>query len=149
MHMNLSKLREIVKQREAWHAAVHRVTKSQTQLSNWTTRTLMLFFLPDDIIVVCVCVHAKSLHSCLALCDTVACQAPLSTEFSRHYYCSGSPWPPQGIFPTQGSNLRLLVLLHHRRILYCWATLEAPHCGLLDFKDLVIHLIHTLINNGK
>ena len=34
--MNLSKLRELVKDREAWHAAVHGVTKSQTQLSNWT-----------------------------------------------------------------------------------------------------------------
>ena len=32
--MNLSKLRELVKDREAWHAAVHGVTKSQTQLSN-------------------------------------------------------------------------------------------------------------------
>ena len=32
--MNLSKLREIVKDREAWHAAVHEVSKSQTQLSN-------------------------------------------------------------------------------------------------------------------
>ena len=32
--MNLSKLWEIVKDREAWHAAVHGVTKSQTQLSN-------------------------------------------------------------------------------------------------------------------
>ena len=32
--MNLSKLQEIVKDREAWHAAVHGVTKSQTQLSN-------------------------------------------------------------------------------------------------------------------
>ena len=30
MKMNLSKLREIVKDREAWHTAVHRVTKSQT-----------------------------------------------------------------------------------------------------------------------
>ena len=28
MHMSLSKLREIVKDREAWHAAVHRVTKN-------------------------------------------------------------------------------------------------------------------------
>ena len=28
--MNLSKLREIVKDREAWHAAVHEVTKNQT-----------------------------------------------------------------------------------------------------------------------
>jgi len=37
--MNLSKLREIVKDREAWRAAVHGVAKSQTWLSNWTTST--------------------------------------------------------------------------------------------------------------
>ena len=36
MDMSLSRLQELVKDREAWHAAVHAVTKSQTQLSNWT-----------------------------------------------------------------------------------------------------------------
>ena len=39
MVMNLSKLQEIVKDRGAWCAAVHGVTKSLTRLSNWTTRT--------------------------------------------------------------------------------------------------------------
>ena len=34
MDMNLSKLQEILKDREASHAAVHGVSKSQTQLSN-------------------------------------------------------------------------------------------------------------------
>ena len=34
MDVNLSKLWEIVKDREVWHAAVHGVTKSQTQLSD-------------------------------------------------------------------------------------------------------------------
>ena len=35
--MCLSKFQEIVKDREAWGAAVHEVTKSQTQLSDQTT----------------------------------------------------------------------------------------------------------------
>ena len=44
MDMSLSKLREMVKDREAWHAATHGVTKSQTWLSNWT---IMLRYIPS------------------------------------------------------------------------------------------------------
>ena len=36
MDMSLSKLQVLVMDREAWHAAVHRFTKSWTQLSDWT-----------------------------------------------------------------------------------------------------------------
>ena len=38
MDMSLDKLWETVKDREAWHAAVHEVVKSQAQLRDWITK---------------------------------------------------------------------------------------------------------------
>ena len=37
MDMSLRKFQEIVKDREAWHTAIHAVRKSQTPLSGWKT----------------------------------------------------------------------------------------------------------------
>ena len=48
----------------------------------------------------CVCFHSK------------ACEAHLFIEFSRQEYGCGLPFPPPGIFPTQGLNRHLLCLLH-------------------------------------
>ena len=58
----------------------------------------------------CAWMHSQSL-SCVQFCATpwtAALQAPLSMGFSKQEYWSGLPFPPLGIFPTQGLNLHFL-----------------------------------------
>ena len=71
---------------------------------------------------VCVYVFSHSVVSDSVTPWTRAHQAPITMEFSRQEYWSGLPFPPPGIFPTQGSNPDLP---HCRRILYFWAIREA------------------------
>ena len=79
MDMSLSKLWEIVKNREAWHALVHGVTKCRTWLSNWTTMFLTL-----------------------VTPWTAAHQAPLSMRFPRQEYWNALPFPSSEDLPDPG-----------------------------------------------
>ena len=55
MDMNLSKLREMVKDREAWRSAVHGVTKSQRWLSDWLTNNKKHSVLFDHLFLISIC----------------------------------------------------------------------------------------------
>ena len=76
----------------------------------------------------CVCVKSLSHVRLFATLWTVARQAPLFMGFSRQEYWSGSPFPSPGIFPTQGSNLGLLLC---RQTLYPLSHQGSPYYEIL------------------
>ena len=80
--------------------------------------TLLTYIVKDSELFPAQLLLLPSRFSCVQLCATpwtVACQGPLSVEFSRQSTEVGCHALLQGLFPTQGSNPRLP---HCRQILY-------------------------------
>ena len=85
MDMNLSKFQELVTDREAWHAAVHGVAKSQTQVRDWTE--LITWLITE--LMHHVCVHWVS-HERREYIVSAA-TAAASVGENKHV-CSFAPW---------------------------------------------------------
>ena len=65
--MSVSKLWEIITDREAWNAAVHGVEKSQTWLNNWTRTISDVGYLFVSLFVICISSWEKGLFHSLCL----------------------------------------------------------------------------------
>ena len=101
MDMNLSKLRELLMDREAWRAALHGVTKNGTRLSNWTevpaeTSFPGLYMAPCCYVLTClflsVCSGKENEHSGIIFYkDSPVWSEPHPMTTFKHNYLSRVP----------------------------------------------------------
>ena len=149
MHITLSKLQEIVMDKEAWHAAVHGITKSNITQQLNDNKEPRTFPIPIHVLcealfiyhIFCI-VKEVSLKDfwgivlylvtqlCLTLCDSMDCNLPASSVHGNSpgkNSVVGCQSLLQGIFLTQGSNPRLCIRRQAGRFFTTSATWKAPH----------------------
>ena len=98
----------------------------------------------DCMLLVCM----LGCFSCVGLFGilwTIACQVPLSRGFSRWEYWTGLPCPPQGIFPTQGSNQQPASLITPALANRFFMTSNSWEGCCLSFMVNYIYLLFSII----
>ena len=124
MEMSLSKLWEIVKDREAWYVALHGITKSQRWLSDWTTRRVEQ-------------TRRKMINRSSPLWDLFLVQSFLSSIGEYR----GNAWSAEHkIFWQVGKDTHILSS-YSKTLLYC-----KPKSFILVFPHLSMHMENKILN---
>ena len=97
--MSLSKLQEIVKDRKAWRAAVRGVTESQTQVSDWTTATMLKTLNKSELSHCGMEALKMLLHYSQSSVQSLSCVQLLATPWTAAHQA-----PPSMDFPDPHNN---------------------------------------------
>ena len=143
MDVNSGRLQEVVRDREAWHAAARGVASSWTQLGDWTRRHIDLYCVGFCCIAKCFsCLCVVFSHWVVSLLQPIDCSPPGSSVhgISRWEYWSGLPFSPLGDLPHPGIFYRSPTLEGR------FITIEPPgkplsyvhtffHCRIFSISD--------------
>ena len=103
-----------------------------------------------NLFSICLCVHVKSLQSCLTLCDPMDCSPPGCSVlgFSRQEYWSGLSCPPSGDLPSSGTEPvsltspalagRFFTTRHHLWVYFYFV--DKFICIILPVSDIIWYL---------
>ena len=151
MNMSLIKLQELVMDRDGWHASVHGITKSWTQLSDWTNRQQFclsaFLFLGDGWSLPLVWCHKplSTVLQALCLSDIIPSICPFHYIIVRDLikvkseWSSGLPYFVQ--YKSEFGNKEIMIwAIVSSQSCLCWLYRASPSLAAKNIINLILVL---------